>query len=96
MQDDDIRLLMQSFGAQILGQHLAATGAVSVLLTETLRFRDQLLADTGVRLTVGDTREALNALELYLDTRKLPDNLTSEQAALAQLYVDRLTLFKRS
>lgn len=95
MKDDDLKLLLQSLGAQILGPHYESVGALSVLFSETVRFRDQLKNDTGVTLTVADTRAALDALEKYLDTKQLPTKLSSEQMALAQLFIDRLTLFKR-
>ncbi len=64
-----------------------------MLITETLKFRDKLKADTGQALTVTDTRAALDALEVYLKTNKLPDDLTPEQNALAQIWIDRLTIF---
>lgn len=96
MSNDDINLLIQSLGGQILESQADPTGAVAVLITETTRFRDQLKKDTGVVLTVGDVRAALDALERCLDTHQLPASLTSEQVALARLYLDRLTLFKRT
>jgi len=95
MNNDDIKLLMQSLGAQILDSHYESVGALSVLFSETVRFRDQIKNDTGVTLTVADTHAALDALERYLDTKQLPPGLSSEQTALAQLFIDRLTLFKR-
>jgi hypothetical protein len=95
MNNDDINLLIQSLGAQILERQNDPTGAVAILITETTRFRDQLKNDTGVTLTVADARAALDALERYLDTHQLPTSLSSEQTALARLYIDRLTLFKR-
>ncbi len=96
MPNEDIRLLIQSLGAQIVQSRFDASGAVAVLFAETVRFRDQLLKDTGVVVTVADTREALTALERYLDVKSLPPGLTDVQSSLAQLYVDRLTLFKRT
>ena len=95
MNNEEIKLLIQSLGAQILGSHYESMGAVAVLFSETIKFRDQLKNDTGVVLTVADTRAALDALERYMDTRQFPSGLTSEQLALSQLYLDRLTLFKR-
>jgi holliday junction DNA helicase RuvB len=46
-------------------------------------------------LTVQDARSALLGLEQVLDGKELPDSLSSEQRALAQIYVDRLTTFRR-
>lgn len=94
MSDDAFNLLMQSLGGQMFGQGDNPTGVVAMLVTETLRFRDKLKADTGTVLTVEDTRTALDALEEYLHDRPLPASLTPEQKALAQIWVDRLTMFK--
>jgi hypothetical protein len=96
MPEDDIRLLLESLGGQILESQNDPTGAVAMLISETVKFRDQLRREAGAILTVGDTRAALDALEQYLSGSGLPSSLSGEQAALAQLYVDRLTLFKRT
>jgi len=94
MREDEIRLLLESLGAQILESQADPTGALAVLVSETIKFRDQLRHDTGAVLTVNDTRKALDALESYLKGRGLPGGMSDEQSALVQLYVDRLTLFK--
>jgi hypothetical protein len=96
MPNDEIRLLLESLGGQILESQNDPTGAVAMLISETVKFRDQLRREAGAILTVGDTRAALDALEQYLSGNGLPSSLSGEQAALAQLYVDRLTLFKRT
>jgi hypothetical protein len=96
MGEEDIRLLLESLGAQILESHSDPTGALAVLIAETVKFRDQLRRDTGTVLTVGDTREALSALESYFGGKGVPKELSSEQSALVQLYIDRLVLFRRS
>ena len=90
---DDIKLLLQS-----IGQHLFATGqntggTIAILITETTKFRDKLKEDTGYTLTVEDTRRALDGLEAFLNKAPMPDDLTEEQKALAQIYIDRLMLF---
>ncbi|HWR82243.1 MAG TPA: hypothetical protein VN285_02965 [Candidatus Deferrimicrobium sp.] len=95
MNEDELRLLMESLGAAILERRSDPTGAVAMLISETLKFRDKLMAETGVVLTVGDTRIALDALEVCLSGRPLPKGLTPEQRALTQIWIDRLTLFSR-
>jgi hypothetical protein len=96
LNDDEIKLLIQSLGAQVLENQRNPTGAVAVLIVETVRFRDQLREQAGTTLTVGDTRAALEALEQYLAGGAPSGVLTSEQSALLQLYIDRLTLFKHT
>ena len=93
MYDDQLQLLMNSLGAAVLEGRGNATGAVAMLITETVRFRDKLKDEAGVVLTVGDTRVALDALAEYLDGKPLPDGLTTEQRALVQIWIDRLTMF---
>ena len=94
MWDDELRLLMQSLGASMLENQTNPTGAVAMLISETVKFRDKLKEETGDVLTVADTRATLDALENYLNGKPLPDDLTPEQKALAQIWIDRLTVFK--
>jgi hypothetical protein len=93
MYDDELSLLMQSMGAAVLEGRPNPTGAVAMLISETVKFRDKLKEETGQVLTVGDTRAALDALENYLKDKSLPENLTPEQKTLVQIWIDRLTVF---
>jgi len=93
MWDDELKLLMQSLGISVLENQTNPTGAVAMLISETVKFRDKLKDETGEILTVADTRAALDALENYLNGKPLPDDLTPEQKALVQIWIDRLTLF---
>jgi hypothetical protein len=94
MYDDELTLLMQSLGASVLEGQANPTGAVAMLISETVKFRDKLKEETGETLTVGDTRAALDALEDYLNGQPIPKELTAEQKALVQIWIDRLTVFK--
>ena len=93
MRDDELKLLMQSLSASILENQTNPTGAVAMLISETVKFRDKLKEETGDILTVADTRAALDALENYLNGQPLPKELTPEQKVLAQIWIDRLTVF---
>jgi hypothetical protein len=95
MTDDAFSLLMQSLGASVLSKESDPRSVLAILMTETTRFRDKLLQETGVTLTVEDARVALDSLERVLEGQPMPDKLTSEQRILAQIYVDRLTTFRR-
>ncbi len=94
MYDDQLQLLMNSLGAALLERQANPTGAVAMLISETVKFRDKLKEETGATLTVGDTRTALDALEAYLHGRPLPEDLTPEQKLLVQIWIDRLTVFR--
>ena len=93
MDNDALKLLMESMGEWALGNNQDPRGVISILITETIKFRDKLKEETGIILTVADTRIALDALQNYLVTDKLQKNLTSEQKTLAQIWIDRLTIF---
>ncbi len=93
MLDDELELLMQSLGSMVLETQADPRGAVAMLVSETVKFRDKLKEETGQIITVGDTRAALDALENYLNGNPLPNELTTEQKALAQIWIDRLTVF---
>ncbi len=93
--EENIRMLLKALGGLVVPEHEDPRGTVSLLITETTRFRDKLLDETGEVLTVEDTRKALDALEHYLAHKEFPEGLTGEQRALAQIYVDRLTVFGR-
>ncbi len=84
---------MQSLGISVLESQANPTGAVAMLVSETVKFRDKLKEETGDILTVADTRAALDALENYLNGKPLPKELTPEQKALVQIWIDRLTVF---
>lgn len=94
--DDTINLLLQAAGQDLAAGTPNPTGTLSVLMSETLKFRDKLKAETGYTLTVEDTRVALDALEARLHDSQQNRELTDEQSALVQIWFDRLTLFRRS
>ncbi len=93
MSDNKLRLLIQSLGASLFDDSENPTGTVAMLFSETIRFRDKLKDETGTTLTVEDTQIALNALEKHLEGESLPDFISSEQKALTQIWIDRLTIF---
>ncbi len=90
---DDIKLLLQSIGQHLFATGQNAGGTVAILMIETTKFRDKLKGETGYILTVKDTSRALDALEAHLNKMPFPDDLTDEQKSLAQIYIDRLTIF---
>ncbi len=87
-----IELLMNSLGEQIISENNAGD-VLTVLIRETEKFREKLIEEHDVSLTVTDTRKALNGLEKYLKGEKWEQNLTAEQTALLQIWIDRITLF---
>ena len=94
METQKIQLLLNSLGEQIISESEAGD-VLSALIRETEKFRDKLKEDRGVTLTVTDTRLALDGLEKFLKNEKWDRDLTGEQAALLQIWIDRITLFKK-
>lgn len=99
MSEDDLKLLMDSLGAQIfknqsLKSNTPQGEVVRTLVRETLKFRDKLKSETGYTITVDDTQCALHALETHLNNEKFPKDLSPEQKALAQILIDSIVLFK--
>ncbi|MCH8027965.1 MAG: hypothetical protein IID63_07565 [candidate division Zixibacteria bacterium] len=94
MSKDDIKLLIKSLGEQIVIDNNAGD-ILGTLTKETLRFRDKLLEENGLTLTVADTRIALEALEEFFQDKEPSQKLTSEQASLLQIWIDKITLFSK-
>ena len=90
---EQLRLLMESMGVDMLKDRQNSKRVMNLLSEETVKFRDKLKEDTGTILTVGDTRTALQALEEHLKGGALPRDLTPEQKALVQIWIDRLEVF---
>lgn len=93
VSNDELSLLFDSLGSQILEENPEAMSVVRMLRTETLKFRDKLKAENSQILTVADTRSALDALEASLSGEALPKDLSAEQKALARILIDRVELF---
>jgi hypothetical protein len=94
MPDDDYRLLIKALAGEMFEANPDAAKVLKYLIADTIQFRDKLKEEAGQTLTVEDTRLALGALEAHLDGKKFPDGLTPEQKALAQIFIDRIILFK--
>ena len=94
MNNDEIQLLIKSLGEQIVIDNNAGD-ILGTLTKETLRFRDKLLEENGLTLTVADTRIALEALEEFFQDKEPSQKLTSEQASLLQIWIDKITLFSK-
>lgn len=93
MSEGQLRLLLESMGEQLSGGNVEGVKVLNKLAQDTVRFRDKLKRETGEILTVSNTRLALEALSNHLDKQPISVTLTSEQKALLQIWIDRLTLF---
>ncbi len=84
--DDEFERLFGSLAGET-----SSAGTVSILISETIRFRDYLKERTGETLTVGDTRAALADLQNRLNGLPQSGKLTPNQEQLVQMWLDRLT-----
>jgi hypothetical protein len=94
MKDDELQKLMQSLGASVFASRRDPRGTMAILISETVKFRDKLKQESGKTLTVGDTRAALDGLQKHLTGQPVPDDLSSEQQALLNIWIERLTGFQ--
>ncbi len=67
-----------------------ARKTLGILVEETLAFRDWLVANDEPALMVGDTRVALQALELLLQGQQMPKGLTERQRTLLARWYERI------
>jgi len=72
-----------------LGQQ-AANPVLRMLIDSTLKYRDQLKWEEGRKLTVGDVKIALQALQAALDGQPQPADLTPAQSQLVQVWIKAL------
>ena len=93
VSSEQLRLLMESMGVEMLKDRQNINRVLNLLSEETVKFRDKLKEETGTILTVGDTWIALQGLENHLDGKALPQGLTPEQKALVRIWIDRLEVF---
>ena len=93
LSEEKLRLLIDSMSSELGNGDQTSSQVTNMLVRETVKFRNKLKEETGEILTVGDTRTALDALGSHLEGREFPQELTPEQKALTQIWIDRLTLF---
>ena len=94
LTDEQLKLLFDSMAGSIQTSGQDTAQVLNLLIMETVKFRNKLLQETGDVLTVGDARCSLEALCSHLDGEKLLTDLTPEQKALFQIWIDRITLFR--
>jgi hypothetical protein len=61
-----------------------------MLVETTLKFRDELMAKTGVPLTVGETQKALDVFMEVMKSHKVPQNLDKNVHDLVILWLEEI------
>jgi hypothetical protein len=91
MPKDDLQEFFEALKAALVEQFADPRATVAILISETIKFRDRLLAETGHMLTVGETSETLEVLLARIENRPITIRLTDIQQQLLDIWLKRLT-----
>ena len=96
MQEEEIRQLFERV-AENAGEMSDDVRAVfSLLVSATLRYRDQIREASGTVLTVQDVRTVLDWLVVSIHTHRLPDTDNAVQENLLRVWLEELNLLQQS
>lgn len=91
MRDDDIRQLFERISKHFGSNVEEGTEDIfAMLVNTTLKYRDQLDAKTGTPLTIGETREALEAFMHVMKKKSFPENLSERAHDLIVIWLEAL------
>lgn len=90
IKDDDIEKLFVRIAKHFEHADEASHKMFSMLVRTTLKFRDELVKETGVPLTVGETQKALDIFMKILKTHKVPPNLDKNIHDLVILWLEEV------
>ncbi len=91
MDKETLNKIMESLSKGDFNKSDDPRGTLSILINETVAYRDKLKEEYGKVLTVVDTRIALDALQAYLVSGNLTVELTPEQNELVKIWLNKLT-----
>ena len=86
----DIRDLFDRVAEHFDGADEGIKKMFAMLVSTTLTYRDRLMHSTGHLLTVGETKEALDAFMYVLKTHEIPSNLNKRVHTLIVLWLKEL------
>lgn len=92
MEKDDIERLFKRVAEHFKGATEPTKRMFSMLVDETLKFRDELLKGKNEILTVGETHRALDAFMKVLKTHEIPDGLEKNVKELLLRWLKALKL----
>lgn len=88
--EDDIRELFERVSEHFEGADEGARGMFSMLVRTALAYRDTLVHSTGLPLTVGETRAALDAFMATLQSHRIPPGLDKRVKDLVILWLEEI------
>jgi hypothetical protein len=86
----DIQDLFDRVAEHFEGADEGARGMFSMLVHTALKYRDTLMHSSGHTLTVGETREALEAFMEVLQTHEIPKGLNNRSHDLVILWLEEI------
>ncbi len=89
-KDDDIEKLFGKIAEHFQHADEKSHQMFRMLVSATLKFRDELIKKTGVPLTVGETQKALDIFMDVLKTHKIPPNLDKNIHDLVVLWLEEV------
>ena len=90
--DKDIKLLFERIAEHFDDADENMKAMFSMLVRITLKYRDMLMHSSGAPLSVGETREALDAFMEVMKTHRIPDRLDKRIHDLVILWLEELKL----
>jgi len=90
MKDDDIAKLFARITEHFKHADDTAHQMFKILVNTTLSYRDKLMEETGVPLTVGETQKALDVFMKVLKTHKIPAGLDKNIHNLVILWLEEV------
>ena len=90
IEDDDIQKLFARIAEHFKHADEKSHLMFKMLVSTTLKFRDDLMKGTGMLLTVGETQKALDVFMEVLKTHKIPPNLDRNVHDLVVLWLEEI------
>ncbi|HQC50571.1 MAG TPA: hypothetical protein PLT05_02055 [bacterium] len=92
IDDNDIRELFGRISSRFESADDGTKEMLAMLVNTTLKYRETLEHASGIPLTVGETRSALDAFMSVMQTRRIPDGLNKRIRDLLLLWLEELKL----
>lgn len=90
LEEDDIQGLFDRISEHFDGVDEGSRGMFVMLVNTALRYRDMLVHSSGKPLTVGETREALDAFMGVIRTHEIPKDLDKRVHDLVVMWFEEI------
>lgn len=88
--EDDIEILFSKLMNRLGGADEGAKKMLGLLVRVTLKYRDELVANKGAPLTVGETREALDVFMHVMQQQSFPETVKPRIKSLVIMWLDEV------